>query len=462
MADLTWNDTPSKCQAQFGSLLFCVENKPDGWECVSKTRSGELEILARKLPTASAGKQVVRQRLADAEKQSGKKTAKRVKPAEGQNDGDDRYQEAQPHLVDISDGCVCGYVNGVRWVADQKGKIVFLKAVSDAVRAQVEGVVKQHLARRRAKPADVPATDESTTKTPKKAAKKAAKTAAKTAAKKDCGCEHPVEGAEEKKTAKVVSKKGASKKAASKVESKKAAGKKAEGKKAASKKAASKKAASKKPASKKPEGKSVDTPAKKPPIRPDSAPKQTEDAPLDAKVLAAMTKEPIKMAELLKTIKGAAKADVAQSVKRLVAAGQVQVSGRTRGTQYSLAGAAPTSASKKSGKKAVRKKSEDKKSEDKDEEDAPAPSGSQGALRWNNVEGRRQAATSEGSWQIMPEGSSFSLYYLNPSGASRFIETGEVGKLEQIAGERHARGAMGEAPRSMSAVERLFNAELNN
>lgn len=62
----------------------------------------------------------------------------------------------------------------------------------------------------------------------------------------------------------------------------------------------------------------------------------------------------------------------------------------------------------------------------------------------------------------MPEGSSFSLYYLNPSGASRFIETGEVSKLEQIAAERHARGAMGEAPRSMSAVERLFDAELNN
>lgn len=450
MADLTWKDTPNKCQAQVGSLLFCVEHKPDGWECAAKTRSGELEILARKLPTASAGKQVIRQRLADAEKQSGKKAAKRVKPAaEKQNDGDDRYQEAQPHLVDISDGCVCGYVNGVRWVADQKGKIVFLKPVSDAVKAQVQAVVKQHLARRGAKPADVPVAGETAAKTSKKPAKKAAKTASK----KDCGCEHPAEAAEEKKTAKVVSKKGPAKKAASR----KAESKKAESKKAVSK-AASKKAPSKKAEGKKAEG--VDTPAKKPPIRPDSAPKQTEDDPLDAKVLAAMSQEPIKMAELLKTIKGAAKADVAQSVKRLVAAGQVQVSGRTRGTQYSLGGPTPATASKKSGKKAARKKSD----AEKDEEDAPAPDGPrpEGALRWINVEGRRQAATSEGSWQIMPEGSSFSLYYLNPSGASRFIETGEVGRLEQIAGERHARGAMGEAPRSMSAVERLFDAELNN
>lgn len=433
MADLTWKDTPSKCQAQVGSLLFCVEHKPDGWECAAKTRSGELEILARKLPTASAGKKVVRQRLANAEKQSGKSAAKREKPAaEEQNNGDDRYQEAQPHLVDISDGCVCGYVNGIRWVADQKGKIVFLKPVSDAVKAQVESVVKQHLARRnKAKPAGVPDADETATKTSKKVAKKAAK--------KDCGCEHPAE-AEEKKTAKVVSKKGPVKKAAKKAENKKrAASKKAEGKQTS---------------------KSADTPAKKPPIRPDSASNQTEDDSLDAKVLAAITQEPIKMAELLNKVKGAAKADVAQSVKRLVAGGQVQVSGRTRGTQYSLGGPAPAAASKKSGKKAARKKSEDQK----DDEDAPAPSGprTEAALRWINVEGRRQAVTSEGSWQIMPEGSSFSLYYLNPSGASRFIETGEVGKLEQIASERQARGAMGEAPRSMSAVERLFNAELNN
>lgn len=58
-------------------------------------------------------------------------------------------------VEDVADGCVCGFVSGVRWVADTKGKLVFVSPVSDADRSRVAALVSEYLARRQDQPADL-------------------------------------------------------------------------------------------------------------------------------------------------------------------------------------------------------------------------------------------------------------------------------------------------------------------
>lgn len=59
-------------------------------------------------------------------------------------------------VEDVADGCVCGFVRGVRWVADTKGKLVFVSPVSDADRSRVAALVSEYLARRQNQPMDLP------------------------------------------------------------------------------------------------------------------------------------------------------------------------------------------------------------------------------------------------------------------------------------------------------------------
>lgn len=51
-------------------------------------------------------------------------------------------------IEDVEDGCVCGTINGTRWVADTKGKLVFVSPVTDAERFRVASLASRHFARR--------------------------------------------------------------------------------------------------------------------------------------------------------------------------------------------------------------------------------------------------------------------------------------------------------------------------
>jgi hypothetical protein len=72
-----------------------------------------------------------------------------------------------------------------------------------------------------------------------------------------------------------------------------------------------------------------------------------------------------------------------------------------------------------------------------------------GCLTWAEVEGKARGEAKHGAFVIEPEGKKHALYFYDPDGQSRHLQSGEAGKLRKVAEEMAARGQP--APRAVSA-----------
>lgn len=458
MPSLDWKQQKNKCVADVGTI-FCVELKADGWACSATPPGGKPEALATKLPNEKAAKRVANRAANKAgvaapgrgrgakrgPKKAAAKTAARRKP---EDSPDSQAAAPEPPPVDapslppgievLTDGCLCGRVRGVRWVADHKGNIQYLADVKPSDHAAVQSLVETHFAKRRTDSnPEKPVADDGARKVTKRGAARqrdrggAQKAAAVPQASKKRGPGRPP-----KNSSSEIPRRGPGRPPKSSAAAEPP--KRRPGRPPKSAKAAAEAVPSEAP---KRRGRppKVAAPAASKSV-PSEAPKRRGRPP---KVAAPAAGEGVR----------------SEAPKRR---------GRPPKAAAPAAGeAVPGEAPKRRGRPPKdpnaprRGPGRPRKAPVAADPASPEPPKEASGLRWIDVEGRRQATTADGSWQIMPEGSSFGLYYLNPSGASRFIASGAMSQLEQIALEKQARGGMGESPRSTSAVEKLFEAELN-
>ena len=72
-----------------------------------------------------------------------------------------------------------------------------------------------------------------------------------------------------------------------------------------------------------------------------------------------------------------------------------------------------------------------------------------GCLTWTDVDGKARGEAKHGAFVIEPEGKKHALYFYDPEGQSRHVQSGEAAKLRKVAEEMAARGQP--APRAASA-----------
>jgi hypothetical protein len=78
-----------------------------------------------------------------------------------------------------------------------------------------------------------------------------------------------------------------------------------------------------------------------------------------------------------------------------------------------------------------------------------ASKGECGCVTWAEVDGKARGEAKHGAFVVEPEGKKHALYFYDPDGQSRHIQSGEAAKLRKVAEEMAARGQP--APRAASA-----------
>jgi len=175
---LPWKKSRGGCSADVGTV-FCVELTEQGWECRKKPPRGKEEVLADELPSESAAKQVAQRAYTKALKEGGeveaagaakapkgkrggrRKAAKRTAAASRQEKNQREAETtAAPEaaapapplddVIELDDGCVCGRIAGVRWVAEPSGRVEFLRDVPAEEAARVQSKVTAYFAQKKA------------------------------------------------------------------------------------------------------------------------------------------------------------------------------------------------------------------------------------------------------------------------------------------------------------------------
>ena len=72
-----------------------------------------------------------------------------------------------------------------------------------------------------------------------------------------------------------------------------------------------------------------------------------------------------------------------------------------------------------------------------------------GCVTWTEVDGKARGEAKHGAFVVEPEGRKHALYFYDPDGQSRHLQSGEASKLRKVAEEMAARGQP--APRAVSA-----------
>ena len=73
-----------------------------------------------------------------------------------------------------------------------------------------------------------------------------------------------------------------------------------------------------------------------------------------------------------------------------------------------------------------------------------------GCVTWTEAEGKARGEAKHGAFVVEPEGKRHALYFYDPDGQSRHLQSGEAGKLRKVAEEMAARGQP--APRTAASA----------
>ncbi len=395
---------------------FRVEQREDGWHCtVNVGRRAEVlatglrrlrdaqcraEAHAATLPVVAAA----REKLA-AEERKGASPAKQ-RTASTQTDPSPAGPVTAPGVEtpplafeQVSDGCICGKIEGGTWVADPGGGVSVPTGTDLAVAQEICRVATAHFTARRSATTPAKAAAKASTKPAgERGGRKSKPTTAKpvmakpvAAPEKPAAKAAPVEKPAPAKKAKLP------KKAKSKPAKEPAAPTSASARKQAKAprrvkgKAASKRATAKPTTPEAPAGR-----------KPSATKEQQAATPTPAKAAAKVKKPAARRRKVGK--RGKASAPEEKQV------------------------AAPTPPAK-----------EEKVSKRPAKNSKPAKDAC-GCVTWAAVDGKIRGEAKHGTFVVEPEGKRHALYFYGADGQSRHLESGEAGKLRKVAEEMAARG----------------------
>ena len=419
---LPWKRPEKGVSAAELGASFRIEQREDGWHCTVRVgrRSEVLVTGMRRLRDAQCRAEAhaatlpeVAAAVAEAAKAAAKGggPVRAAAPAERSaaepRTVPTRRRTAPPTFEQVSDGCICGKIDGGTWVADPAGKVSVPAGTDPALAQEICRVAAKHYANVAAKPA---ATVETQT---------AARTTARPAAKRAAAPKPATEP-----TVQRVAKRAA--KPAGRRTAKRAA-------KTAAKAAA--KTATK--TADKPTAKAADKPAAKAAAKTTAKSGRAKAANKRAAKKAGVrrglrfTPQPFSgtyappgaSPEALKLLREQAEAEAKEQQQT---AAKPAATGKGRPRTGKAATAAPPKAKEEPMGKTAGKKA--------------SKSEACGCLTWAEVEGKARGEAKHGAFVIEPEGKKHALYFYDPDGQSRHLQSGEASKLRKVAEEMAARG----------------------
>ena len=437
---LPWKRPEKGVSAAELGASFRIEQREDGWHCTVRVgrRSEVLVTGMRRLRDAQCRAEAHAATLpevAAAVAEAAKAAAKGGGPVRAAAGSaaepravPTRRRAAPPTFEQVSDGCICGKIDGGTWVADPAGKVSVPAGTDPALAQEICRVAAKHYANVAAKPAATVETQTAARTTARPAAKRAAKPAA---APKPAT--EPTVQRVAKRAAKPAGRRAAKRaaKTAAKTAAKPAA------------KTASKAGAK---TADKPAAKAADKAAAKPTAKTTAKSGRAKAANKRAAKKAGVrrglrfTPQPFSgtyappgaSPEALKLLREQAEAEAKEQQQT---AAKPAATGKGRPRTGTAATAAPPKAKEEPMGKTAGKKA--------------SKSDACGCLTWAEVEGKARGEAKHGAFVIEPEGKKHALYFYDPDGQSRHLQSGEAGKLRKVAEEMAARGQP--APRAVSA-----------
>ena len=384
---------------------FRVEQRDDGWHCTVKI-GRQAEVLAtglRRLRDAQCRAEAhaatlpevaaAREKLAAEESKPASRTKQRTANTQTSPATDPAGPATTPGaktpslaFEQVSDGCICGKIDGGTWVADPGGAVSVPTGTDPVVAQEICRVATAHFTARRSATSTKPAGKRGGRKGKSAAAKPVAAPAKPSPAPK------PAPGKKatpQKKEKSKPAKEPAAPTSAS-------ASKQAKSPRTGKRKAASKKAAAK-----------STTPAASAGRKASATKEKQAATPTPPAKAAAKVKEP------------------APRGRKASKAGK---RGKASAPEEKQA-AAPTPPAK-----------EEKVSKKPAKNSKPAKDASCGCVTWAAVDGKIRGTAKHGTFVVEPEGKRHALYFYDADGQSRHLESGEAGKLRKVAEEMAARG----------------------
>ena len=436
---LPWKRPEKGVSAAELGASFRVEQREDGWHCTVKA-GRRVEVLATGLRRlrdaqcrAEAHAATLPEVAAALEKQAAeanlsKSRAKQERPPERRADVSAATQDPTevPALTyeQVSDGCICGKIEGGTWVADPNGGVSVPSGTDPVVAQQICRVATNHYTALRAKPSK------------SSPAKRSARASTKTTAKRDERVARPATptppvaskaGRGPKFTPKPFSgtdaAPGASRAALAELRKMQRGDKKAAAGKAAAvptSKAASASKGTKAASAGKKKGKAASRKAAATPAS-----------------NATSTRQQTKTSS---TKKGKAGGKKAAKAKATAKPPKEPAARGRKGSKKSVEQVAATPAPPAKEEKVSKRPAKNAK---------PPEDASCGCVTWAAVDGKIRGTAKHGTFIVEPEGKRHALYFYDADGQSRHLESGEAGKLRKVAEEMATRGQP--APRAASS-----------
>jgi hypothetical protein len=418
---LPWKRPEKGVSAAELGASFRVEQREDGWHCTVRV-GRRAEVLAtglRRLRDAQCRAEAHAATLPEVAAALAKLEAEAAKPAKkGPVRGTARAETpepapaaaedvprpvpkprraAPPTFEQVSDGCICGKIDGGTWIADPAGKVSVPAGTDPELAQEICRVASKHYAAQREKTA--PPSGRIAQPVSRVAAKRGARPAADAspASTRKSPVAEAAPAPRRASTGKRSKSKTARKRLAAKLAAK-------PGARMAAKTAAE------------PATETSARTAARPTAR--AAKKTTARAAKKTTARAAK-----------KTTARAAKTTTTQTTARTVvqvAATDPAPGARGRRRKDDTAPAVAQAETKEAplGKKSGK----------------ASKSGSCGCMTWTETEGKARGEAKHGAFVIEPEGKKHALYFYDPDGQSRHLQSGEPGKLRKVAEEMAARG----------------------
>jgi hypothetical protein len=400
---LPWKRPEKGVSAAELGASFRVEQREDGWHCTVRV-GRRAEVLAtgmRRLRDAQCRAEAhaatlpeVAAALAQAEAaKAAAKTPGRVGVVV-----ENKTRIMAPTFEQVSDGCICGKIENGTWIADPAGKVSVPAGTDPAMAQEICRVAAKHYAAQRE--------DEAAAKSAKAAAKTAARAAAKTAK-----AAAKVAAKSTKTAAKTVTEATARAKTTAKATAKTA-------------KATAKTVAAAEPAAdkaKRGRSKAANKKAAKKATQ-RRGPKYTPQP------FSGTNAPPGPSPEALRILAAEAAASE-QAAGRGTAKGPRGRRGKGKQAKATAATAKEEPMGKRSGK---------------------AKGEACGCVTWTEAEGKARGEAKHGAFVVEPEGKRHALYFYDPDGQSRHLQSGEASKLRKVAEEMAARGQP--APRTAASA----------
>ena len=479
---LPWKRPEKGVSAAELGASFRVEQREDGWHCTVRVgRRAEVlatglrrlrdaqcraeahaatmpEVLAAKAKAESEGANpAAKERKDPARRTAPGPTSEPVPAAEKPSRVPVRRRAVAPTFEEVSDGCICGKIDTGTWIADPAGKVSVPAGTDPALAQEICRVAANHYAgqRQKAAPAVRPRTAARSASKPREKREAEAADSGKSGntrkpAVADAAPVDPPRRAGKGKRNRKKARQRLAAKLAAKPGRRGAAAKTADPESKPTAKATAKTAAkvaaktTAKVAAKTTAKVAAKTTAKavsktKTTAKATATKATAKNAATEATAKNAATKATAKIAATKATAKTTPGAEAAASVT-------AKTAGRRRKGTEVPAVAPPKAKEEPMGKKAGKR---------------PGKSDACSCVTWAEVEGKARGETKHGAFVIEPEGRKHALYFYDPEGQSRHLQSGDAAKLRKVAEEMAARGQPAMKPTSAGddgALLKMFMA----